>query len=127
MEKLGQYARPFDMAKQRVQTRFKKPKGLPNLAGWRKYRNEMTQEALAERIGKSKGFISQLEGGTSGFSQDTLEALAEALQCRPGDLINVDPSKEEAIWSLWEAATPAERSQIVAYGEGLTKKAVGRP
>ena len=125
MEKLGQVLRPFGMAKQRVVPRFKKPRGLPNLAAWRKYRNDMTQEGLAERIDKSKGFISQLESGKSGYSQETLELLAEVLQCRPGDLINVDPTKEGAIWSLWEAATAAEKAEIIAFTKGITKRAAG--
>jgi len=75
--------------------------------------------------GMSPGNISQLERGVIRYSQDGLEALAEALNCRPGELLSVDPSKEEAIWSLWERATPAQKAQIVTVGEALTKKAAG--
>lgn len=124
MDFLGQEARPFGMAK-KVVSRFKKPKGLPNLKGWRKYRN-LTAEALAERAGLTAGYISQLENGGSGYSQEVLETLAEALQVpKPGDLINVDPSKEGAIWSLWENATQAERAQILAVSGAIVKKAAG--
>lgn len=127
MERLGQDARPFGMAKspqKKVTPRFKKPKGLPNLRGWRKFRN-ITAEVLAERADLTTGYISQLENGGSGYSQDVLENLAEALQCRPGDLINVDPSKDGAMWSLWEGATVAERAQIVAVTQAIVKKAAG--
>lgn len=128
MAALGQDARPLRMAKspaKKVITRFKKPKGLPNLKGWRMYRNGMTAEQLAERTGLTPGFLSQLQNGQSGYTQDTLELLAEALQCRPGDLINVDPSKEGAIWSLWDSATVAEKAQIVAVTQAIVKKAAG--
>lgn len=123
MEILGQQAHPFGMAK-KVLPRFKKPKGLPLLRAWRKYRS-MTGEQLAERAGMTPGNISQLENGLIRYSQDGLEALAEALNCRPGELLSVDPSKEDAIWSLWERATAAEKAQIVAVGQALTKKAAG--
>lgn len=108
----------------KVQPRFKALKGLPLLKAWRSYR-KYTQEQLAEMAGMSPGNISQLEKGLIRYSQDGLEALALALNCRPGELLSVDPTKEDAIWSLWERATPAQKAQIVAVGEALTKKAAG--
>lgn len=90
------------------------------LQQWRKYRN-LTQEELADRVGMSKGNISQLEQGVQGYSQEGLEALAEALQCDPGQLLNVDPSKDDAIWSIWERAKPAERTMIVEVAKTIVK------
>lgn len=81
MEGIGQGPHPFGMAK-KVQTRFKAPKGLPLLKAWRSYR-KLTQEQLAEQAGMSPGNISQLEKGLIRYSQDGLEALAEALNLPP--------------------------------------------
>jgi len=57
---------------------------------WRKYRG-LTQEQLAERVGLTSGAISQLENGIFAYKQPTLEALAEALECQPGDILSVNP------------------------------------
>jgi len=57
---------------------------------WRKYR-KLTQEELAERIGVTPGAISQLENGIVNYTQPTLEALAVALECEPGDILSKDP------------------------------------
>ena len=78
---------------------------------WRKYRN-LTQEQLASRLGVAVSSISQLETGKQGYSQATLEALAEALMCQPADLLMRDPTREEAIWSIWDTLEPAQRDQI---------------
>jgi len=109
------------MAK-RVQTRFKTQVQRRRifLQQWRKYRG-LTQEQLAERVGMSKGNISQLEQGVQGYSQEGLEALADALQCEPGQILNVDPSKDNAIWSIWDQAKPSERQMIVDIAKTIVK------
>lgn len=50
-------------------------------------------EKLALLANLSASMISQLERGTSGYTQDTLEALAKALKVTPGDLLERDPQK----------------------------------
>jgi hypothetical protein len=47
------------------------------------------------------------------YTQDGLEALAKALQCDPGQLLMVDPTNDDAIWSMWDRAKPAQRKMIV--------------
>lgn len=50
----------------------------------------MTQEQLAESIGTSKAYISQLENGTRNIDtirQSTMTKLCAALNCKPEDLI----------------------------------------
>lgn len=108
------------MAK-KVQPRFRQRRRI-FLKEWREYRH-LTQEQLAERVGMSKSNISQLEQGRQGYSQEGLEALAEALQCDPGQIINVDPSKDDAIWSIWERAKTAEREMIVDIAKTIVKRA----
>ncbi len=82
------------------------------LKEWRQYRN-LTQEQLAERVGWGVSNVSQLETGRQGYSQEGLERLAEALQCEPGHLLSVNPTKDDAIWSVWELAKPGDRLKIV--------------
>lgn len=91
------------------------------LREWRKYRN-LTQEQLAERVGWAVSNVSQLEQARQGYSQDGLEALAMALQCDPGQLLNTDPTRDEGIWPLWETAKPGERQMIV----GIAKTIIGK-
>src|SRR5689334_3879196 len=67
------------------------------LRQWRIYRN-LTQEQLAERTHLSIGTISGLENGTVGYSDESLNILADALNCDPGHILMVDPSKPDAIW-----------------------------
>jgi len=123
---LGEYPRtPWaGMKPSKVTPRFKKPKGLPLLPKWRKYRNEMTQDQLAERSGVTQGMISHLENGNTDFTGNMLERLAFALQCEPPDLIMRDPTDSEAPWTIWETLKPAERRQAVEILKAL-KRASG--
>lgn len=116
-------SRKFIMPKakkeQQVQTRFKEPPFRPTfIRQWRKYR-KLTIEKLADRIGMSIGNLSNIETGKTGYGQETLEALAAALQCAPADLLMRNPMDPEAIWSLWESAKPAQRKQIIGIIKGL--------
>lgn len=112
----------FSMAKKQVTPRFKAPtRRRLFLKEWRKHRDNMTQEDLAERVGMSVSNISQLERGLQGYSQEGLEALAEALRCEPGHLLTVNPLADTAIWSIWEQAKPAERQMIVDIAKTVLK------
>lgn len=53
----------------------------------------LSQEALGEKLGKARGQISRIESGKVGFTNYWLDALSEALQCSPAELIaDVDSS-----------------------------------
>lgn len=69
------------------------------LREWRTYRG-LTQERLAERVSLTAGLISQLENGQINYTQPTLEALAHALQCDPGDILSRDPRIDDALAEL---------------------------
>lgn len=102
-----------------VQPRFKGPPHRPTfIKQWRKFRG-LTIEKLADRVGMSNGNLSNIERGKTGYNQDTLEALAEALHCGTADLLIRDPTDPEAIWSLWERAEPAQRKRILGIIKGL--------
>ena len=78
------------------------------LRQWRKHRG-LTQEKLAERLGTSKGYISQLESGKQRYNQQHLEALTEALDCDPVDLLIRDPTDPDGIWSIWDRVRPVDQ------------------
>jgi transcriptional regulator with XRE-family HTH domain len=79
---------------------------------WRLDRG-LTQQRLADRMNTTKANISRIESGKQAYTQDYLEACADALNTDPASLIMRDPSDPAAIWSLWEQAKPAQRQQIV--------------
>ncbi len=88
---------------------------------WRKYRH-LTLEVAAERAGMTAGNLSAMERSAQGYTQAGLEALADVYKCEPGQLLNVDPTKDDAIWSIWEIAKPGDRQKIV----DIAKTIVGR-
>ena len=56
----------------------------------------LTQQQLADRCGSNEPFISNLERGVKIPSLSMLLRLAEALDCRPSDMIRVfDSSRPE--------------------------------
>lgn len=105
----------------KVTPRFKPvPRRKTYFREWRKYRG-LTLEQAAPRAGMSVGNLSAMERGAQGYTQSGLEALADAYNAEPGWLLNVDPTQDSAIWSIWERALPAEREQIVAVARALVK------
>ncbi len=88
---------------------------------WRKYRG-LTLEAAAERANMTAGNLSAMERGVQGYTQAGLEALAEAYGCDPGQLLTVDPTKGDAIWSIWERAKPGDRQKIVDIAHTIVGK-----
>ena len=104
----------------KVKTHFKTKGPRHHVRAWRKYR-DLTLEQLAERVGVTHGALSQLERGITNYTQPMLEKLAEELRCSPGELITVDPTKGDAIWSIWEKASIGERHEIAAVAAALVK------
>lgn len=94
------------------------------LRQWRIYRN-LTQEQLAERTGLTVGTISNLEAGKVGYSDESLNALADGLSCDPGQILMVDPTKPNAIWSIWESAKEGEKQKIVEVAKVITGRRAG--
>lgn len=86
------------------------------LRQWRKHR-KLSTEGLAARSGMSPGNISLLERGLQGYSQEGLEKLAKALDCRPGDLLDADPSRDAALLEALRHADDADREQIAEMAQ----------
>lgn len=87
---------------------------------WRHHRG-LTLEKLADRLDMTPSHVSMLERGQRGYTQDTLEAVAAALQTDVASLLMRDPSDPEAIWSIWDQAKPSQRRQIVEIARTLVK------
>lgn len=79
---------------------------------WRKFHN-LNQEKLASRVGIGQGYLSKLESGAAEYNQELLEALAEALNCRPADLIMRPPGQDEDIRLVWSQLSPAKQKQAL--------------
>lgn len=112
----------------RVKTRLKEPQRRRHfIKEWRKFRG-LTQEQLAERVGVAVSSISQLETMKQGYSQPTLEAIADALQCEPADLLmRKPPNKDDpddpngGIWSIWENLDQPAKIQAIQILETFRK------
>jgi transcriptional regulator with XRE-family HTH domain len=85
---------------------------------WRKARSltlEKLSDLLQERgqhdVGPSQ--LSMLERGERGYTQQTIEAIADALQVDVASLLAINPADGEPIWVLWEKAKPNERTIIL--------------
>lgn len=81
----------------------------------------LSQEQLADRLETSVASISRIENGTQPYTQDVLEALAEALATDPASLLMRDPTDPEAIWSIWEQAKQGERTLIEELARSVIK------
>ena len=92
---------------------------------WREHRG-LTQEQLADRLETSVASISRLESGTQPYTQDVLEALAEALSTDPASLLMRNPEDPEAMWSLWDRAKQGERQLIEELVRSVVKTGTGR-
>lgn len=107
----------------KVRPNFKPEKPRYFFREWRKHRG-YTQEELADIVGVRASSISQLETGKQGFTDTTLMALAEALNCSPGDLLMRNPLDQDAPWSIWDSVKKQpvdQRKAIVAVVETMLK------
>ena len=76
---------------------------------WREFRG-MTQEELAEAIGTTKTSISRLEALKQGYTQDMLEAIAEALGVHTGVLLTRPPNDTDRLAvAMVQGPRPAKR------------------
>lgn len=87
---------------------------------WRQHR-KLNLEQLAERLDMTPSHLSMLERGQRGYTQETLEAVADALQTDVASLLMRDPSDPDGIWSIWDQAKPGERKMIVGIANTVIK------
>jgi transcriptional regulator with XRE-family HTH domain len=92
---------------------------------WRVYRAPMTQEQLAERVGKSRGLISQIESGTTELTEEMIYLLADAFHCAPWDILRVNPLKEGVVVDITDAlkGKPADiQAEALGFVRGLIRR-----
>ena len=88
---------------------------------WRQKRG-LTLEQLAARLDDmAPSNLSMLERGLRGYTQPTLERIADELGTDVASLLMRDPTDSEALWSIWEHAKPGQRLQIVEIAKTITK------
>lgn len=85
---------------------------------WRNHRH-MSLDQLAERVPMDKSNLSKVERGILPYNQEMLERLADALMTDPASLLMRDPSNADAIWSIWDRASPGERAQLESVATAL--------
>jgi transcriptional regulator with XRE-family HTH domain len=115
----------YGMAKKqvkRVVPRFKTRMRRPTFfKAWRKRRG-LTLEQAAEKAGMTPGNLSAMERGAQGYTQDGLEAIAEAYGVPPGWLTDANPDEIDSILPIWEAAKPTDRKKIIEIAKTITGK-----
>lgn len=94
------------------------------LRQWREHR-EKTLEEVGEAVGISHAQLGRIERRLQKYNQELLEKLAELYGTDPASLIMRDPTKEDAIWSLWDQAKEAERTDTRKYLEFRVKSRTG--
>lgn len=84
------------------------------LREWRVHR-DLTQEALADAMGISEAYLSDIENGKKRYNQEMMEKAAQALDTTPADIISRPPAENEAtsvdIWALWNSLDPEDRQR----------------
>ena len=105
----------------RVTSRLKRPRPAYFFRAWREYRN-LTQEQVAERVNMSTSSVSQIESGGQGFTDSTLIAFAEALQCEPADLLSRDPRIESQVIDMMSLIKRKDPQTVMAILSGLPDK-----
>jgi transcriptional regulator with XRE-family HTH domain len=88
---------------------------------WRKHRG-LTLEQLAELAGLTASSISQLEIGRMGYSRESLERLADALDAEPGDLLSRPPTQGDPVAGMLADVSPEERERIIDVIRVLTAR-----
>lgn len=95
---------------------------------WREHRGRMTLAQLAARleliggaIAKTEASLSRIENGKQPYTQETLEAIAVALDTTPDQLIGRNPLKEGTVISLTDRLTDRQLEQAKAVIEAMIR------
>lgn len=73
----------------------------------------MNQKQFAEHVGISISNYNYLEAGRIGYTQKTLEAIAEALNVRPAALLSRNPLAEMAAQERYIVSPREELDEVV--------------
>lgn len=85
---------------------------------WREHRG-LTQEQLADRLETTKATVSRMENSKSNYNRGYLEALADALDCEPFELLR-SPHRP-SIDDLLLKAPETDRARVISMIEAYLK------
>lgn len=88
---------------------------------WRKHRG-LTLQRLADRLEGVTTYasLSRIERGRQPYDRKILEAVADALDCEPADLLSRDPAAPDyKAWRIINGMKPEQREQAVRVLEAL--------
>jgi transcriptional regulator with XRE-family HTH domain len=92
------------------------------IRAWRQHR-ALTIEQLADRTEISTASLSRIESGKQAYNQGHIEVIADALNCRPADLLGFDPNTfAYDAWQVIQGAKPEERLQMGRVIKALSGK-----
>lgn len=84
---------------------------------------DLTQEAVAERLGIGPEAISRLERGVGSVTAERLVVLAEMFGCRSDQLLLAASQRPEdqagALWSMLEGLSTEDRDFILSHVDQL--------
>lgn len=95
---------------------WRKSKGL----SLRKLANRLVDENFNPII--SYASLSRIEKGDQPYTQDTLEALADALSCDAADLITRTPESSKTILLVWDKIPEADKPKALEVLQAFMKK-----
>jgi len=98
----------------------------------KEYRNKagLTQEQLAHKADIEPSFLAHIEAGQKGFSLETLEKIAKALnvsmdvffkEIQPGETLTYDFKDKRLLWLLKESG-PKDRDMIYRLASVVLNK-----
>jgi transcriptional regulator with XRE-family HTH domain len=85
----------------------------------------MTLERAGAAVELSHAQLGRIERGLQPYNQGLLEALAELYRTDPASLIMRDPTRDDAIWSLWDKAQEGQRQEIEQYAKFVVRSRTG--
>lgn len=81
-----------------------------------------TLDRLAEEVGTSKGYLSDLETGKRTGGIDMLRAIAQALKVSEGEIFTPESDEERAMLdhiAVYQQLSPQDRDAIARMAKGL--------
>src|SRR5690242_20738404 len=125
MDRVSALHKNARMAKQRKKQTLLKPRN--RIRELRELHDDMTQEELAELLGKSRGVIAQYESGETKLGEDVIFKLAEIFDVPISAILKeekpMNPSLLEIISDL-SGASETDIAKAIGFVKGLK---VNRP
>lgn len=88
-----------------------------------------TQDELAQRAGVSRPYLAQIETGARNLSLRHQKAIADALGCKPEDLVDfdVDEKDEETVLEAFRSMSSDQRELWVLLSQAVLKQKMNTP